>query len=45
MLFMFANKLKKVTNAYKDNLAIQTSLNHYKEFIKNINKHIEKEKT
>lgn len=29
---------------YKDNLAIQTSLNNYKEFIKNINKHLEKER-
>lgn len=36
MLFMFANKMKKVSTLYKDNLAIATSLKHYKEFIKNI---------
>lgn len=28
---------------YKENLAIQTSLQHYKEFIKNLQKHKEKE--
>ena len=44
MLFMFANKMKKVTTMYKDNLAIATSLKHYKEFIKNIQKHIDKKK-
>lgn len=28
---------------YKDNLAVLTSINHYKEFIKNINKNLEKQ--
>jgi len=36
--------MKKVTTMYKDNLAIATSLKHYKEFIKNIQKHIDKKK-
>ena len=43
MLFMFVNKLKKVSSMYKDNLAVQTSLKNYKEFIKNINRHLQKE--
>lgn len=29
---------------YKDNLAVLTSLSNYKEFIKNINKNLEKQK-
>ena len=44
MLFMFVNKLKKVSSMYKDNLAVQTSLKNYKEFIKNINRHLQKER-
>lgn len=36
LLFMFANKLKKVSTIYLDNMAIQTSLKHYKEILKNI---------
>lgn len=44
MLFMFANKLIKVTSMYKDNIAVQTSIKNYKDFIKNINKHLEKER-
>lgn len=36
LLFMFANKLKKVSTIYLDNMAIQTSLKHYKELLKNI---------
>lgn len=43
MLFTFANKLQKVASMYKDNVAIQASLDNYKEFIKNIQKHREKE--
>lgn len=43
MLFIFANKLKKTTSMYKDNLAVLTSISHYKEFIKNIKKNIEKQ--
>jgi hypothetical protein len=33
MLYMFAQKLKRITKMYKDDLAIQTSLKNYKEFI------------
>ena len=44
MLFIFANKLNKVANVYKDDLAVQTSIEHYKEFIKNIKSNLEKEK-
>jgi hypothetical protein len=43
MLFIFANKLKKTTSMYKDNLAVLTSIAHYKEFIKNIKKNLEKQ--
>ena len=42
MLYMFVNKLKKMAALYKDDLAIQTSYEHYKEFIKNIHKIQEK---
>lgn len=42
MLYMFGNKLKKVTSLYKDNLAVQTSIDNYKDFIKNIEKHQQK---
>lgn len=42
MLFIFANKLKKVASMYKENLAVLTSIDHYKDFIKNINKNLEK---
>lgn len=42
MLYMFVNKLKKAASIYKDDLAIQTSIEHYKEFIKNIHKNLEK---
>lgn len=30
MLFIFANKLKKVTKIYTENVVFQTSLDHYK---------------
>jgi len=33
-----------MASMYKDNLAILTSLKHYKDFIKNIKKNIEKQK-
>lgn len=36
MLFLFANKLQKVAKVYTDNLAVQTSIDHYKEMIKTI---------
>lgn len=36
--------MKKVGSMYKDNLAVLTSLSNYKEFIKNINKNLEKQK-
>ena len=35
LLFLFASKLRKVTKIYTDNMAIQLSLDTYKEFIKN----------
>jgi len=38
MLFVFANNMKKVVTMYSDNLAILTSINNYKDFVKNINK-------
>jgi hypothetical protein len=41
---MFANKLKRITKMYKDDLAIQTSIKNYKEFIQNIQKTLEKKK-
>lgn len=44
MLFIFVNKLNKVANVYKDDLAVLTSIENYKEFIKNIKNNIEKEK-
>ena len=44
MLYMFVNKLKKAASVYGEDLAIQTSIEHYKEFIKNINKNIEKQR-
>lgn len=43
MLFIFANKLQKTTSMYKDNLAVLTSISHYKDFIRNINKNLEKQ--
>ena len=33
LLWVFANKLKKSSAVYTDNLAVQTSLQHYKEFV------------
>ena len=42
MLFIFANKLKKVASMYKEDLAVITSINNYKEFVKNIKKNLEK---
>ena len=36
LLFMFANKLKKVSTIYLDNMAIQTSIQHYKDLLKNL---------
>jgi len=36
MLFVFVNKLKKVSSIYTDNLAVQTSLDTYKDFIKTV---------
>jgi hypothetical protein len=33
---MFANKLKKVSTIYLDNMAIQTSIQHYKDLLKNL---------
>ena len=36
LLFMFSNKLKKVSTIYLDNMALQTSLQHYKDLLKNI---------
>ncbi len=44
MLYIFANKMKKVATMYKDDLAILTSINNYKEFVKNIKKNLEKER-
>jgi hypothetical protein len=44
MLFIFANKLKKVALVYKDDIAILTSIENYKEFIKNIKSNLEKER-
>jgi len=42
MLYMFVNKLKKAGAFYKEDIAIQTSIEHYKDFIKNIHKNLEK---
>jgi hypothetical protein len=39
---MFVNKLKKVGAMYKDELAVVTSTENYREFIKNIHKIKEK---
>ena len=36
MLFVFANKLKKVASIYGDNLAVQMSINSYKEMLKTL---------
>ena len=40
---MFVNKLKKVGAMYKDEFAIVTSAEYYREFIKNIQKIKEKQ--
>jgi hypothetical protein len=42
MLFIFANNMKKVVKMYSDNLAVLTSINNYKDFVKNINKSLDK---
>ena len=44
MLYVFANKMKKVVAVYMDDLAVLTSINNYKEFVKNIKKNLEKER-
>ena len=36
MLFIFALKLQKVAMMYKDDLAVLTSINNYKDFVRNI---------
>jgi len=36
--------MKKVVTMYSDNLAILTSINNYKDFIKNINKNLDKQR-
>lgn len=36
MLFVFANNMKKVVANYGENIAVLTSINAYKDFIKNI---------
>lgn len=43
MLFVFANNTKKVVANYGENIAVLTSINAYKDFIKNINRSLEKE--
>lgn len=35
-MFVFFNKLKKVSSIYTDNLAIQMSIDRYKEMLKTI---------
>lgn len=42
MLYMFVNKLKKVSLLYKEDLAVQTSIKTYKEFVQNIQKSLER---
>lgn len=42
MIYMFANRLKKTASIYKDDIAIQTSIKHYKDFIKNIKRNLDK---
>jgi predicted glycosyl hydrolase (DUF1957 family) len=39
---MFINKLKKAATLYSEEIAIQKSIEHYKDFIKNIHKNLEK---
>lgn len=36
LLFMFANKLQKISKMYLENVAVQTSIEHFKEVVKTV---------
>jgi hypothetical protein len=44
MLYTAVNKMKKIAKMYSDNLAVETSMSTYKEFIKNIYKSLDKKR-
>ena len=43
MIYMFINKIKKMSALYADNLAVMTSIKIYTEFIKNVTAEVEKQ--